>query len=119
MAPPERRSRLWPWFAAVAVAALLVALLLISTRKHDREELTWPSVRFVDVTESAGIRFVHTSGAVYAFAPSRSTLAHLARRRSSGKGDQVKRRNPVEPPGPDGQTLSPEPLPQVSPRPIY
>jgi hypothetical protein len=62
MAPRKRRWRLWPWLAGLAVAGLVVALLLTGTRRG-QDELDWPRVRFVDVTESAGIRFIHHNGA--------------------------------------------------------
>jgi hypothetical protein len=65
MTPRKHRRCLWPWLGGIAIAVLVVALLLTGNwpRKSGEEELDWPKVRFVDVTESAGIRFVHSNGA--------------------------------------------------------
>src|SRR5690242_18687795 len=62
MAPRKPRWRLWPWLGGIAIAALVLALLL-TAKQRGQGEPDWPKVRFVDVTESAGIRFIHTSGA--------------------------------------------------------
>src|SRR5262245_36369387 len=56
------RSRSWLYLGGVLVAGLAVAIVLIRLPRGPRQE-PWPAVRFVDVTESSGIRFVHYSGA--------------------------------------------------------
>src|SRR5262245_49032126 len=56
----KRRSRWGLWLGGAIL--LVLAALVILARNRDKEP-AWPRVRFVDVTERAGIRFTHTSGA--------------------------------------------------------
>jgi enediyne biosynthesis protein E4 len=55
------RARLWAYLAGVAAAGLVVAIVL--TRRPAATADEWPNITYKDVTESAGIRFVHFSGA--------------------------------------------------------
>ena len=63
MGERKRRSRLWPWLGGLAIGGLVAALFLTGGRHRDKDEPDWPRVRFVDITQSSGVRFVHTSGA--------------------------------------------------------
>ncbi len=53
--------RFLPWLGLAVVGGLLAAI--VATSRHRSDEPDWPRVRFVDVTERSGIRFVHHSGA--------------------------------------------------------
>jgi hypothetical protein len=53
--------RIVPWLGLALVAGLLAAIFFTQRRYSDEPD--WPRVRFIDVTERSGIRFVHHSGA--------------------------------------------------------
>jgi hypothetical protein len=54
------RKRIVPWVGLALVVVLLAAIFF--TSRHRTDEPDWPRVRFLDVTDSSGIRFVHHSG---------------------------------------------------------
>ena len=56
------RTRLWPYLLGVIAGGLAVGIVLMNQPQKARED-DGPPVRFVDVTKTAGIRFVHHSGA--------------------------------------------------------
>jgi hypothetical protein len=56
-------SRILPWLGAAVIGGLVVALLLLRHSHKDSDGEAWPAVRFADVTERSGVRFVHSSGA--------------------------------------------------------
>src|SRR5947209_4535670 len=58
---PRKRLRLLPWLGGILIGVLLAGIVLLGRPR--RHEPAWPRVRFEDITERAGIRFVHTSGA--------------------------------------------------------
>src|SRR4051794_34859078 len=60
---PRPRRWLLPGLLLGAVAALVVGLTVPFDRKPADETGRVPTVRFTDVTESAGIRFRHVNGA--------------------------------------------------------
>jgi hypothetical protein len=62
MAPHKPLSRLWPWLAGIVLGCLIVAVL-VAVRPGGKDQPDWPKVRFLDVTDEAGIRFVHSNGA--------------------------------------------------------
>src|SRR5215470_17016307 len=53
----------WLWWAlAGGVIAAIVALILVLGPRGSGDP-PWPKVRFVDITDRSGVKFIHTSGA--------------------------------------------------------